>query len=210
LPFAPAQAQTPPLNDTGWDYKCYNMPVVPANGQCPAPLSTYVADRDICFNQFTYVITTARRDADNTIYCPQAMAISWRPVLAGDRPMGGPGSSNVPGSGSSVNSGVPCDFGTMDKGLCIPNNPVCANGGTGIACTGNVTELIAQIINIMLYFAGIIAVVFIIIGGYRYMTSAGSTEGAGAGKKTLINAIIGLVIVILAYVIVRVVTNFLM
>jgi hypothetical protein len=63
------------------------------------------------------------------------------------------------------------------------------------------------ITKIMLPFSGIVAVLFIIIGGYQYMTSGMNEEMAESGKKTLQNAIIGLVIVILSYLIVSVVVN---
>ena len=59
----------------------------------------------------------------------------------------------------------------------------------------------------MLLFAGAIAVVFVIIGGYQYLTSAGNEESAEKGQKTLTNAIIGVVVVVLAYVIINVIVN---
>jgi hypothetical protein len=68
--------------------------------------------------------------------------------------------------------------------------------------------LLFTIINILLAFTGLVAVLFIIIGGFRYITSAGNEELAEAGKKTLQNAIIGLIIIILSYVIVSVINNF--
>ena len=68
-------------------------------------------------------------------------------------------------------------------------------------------RLIAEVIRLVLSFVGLIAILFIIIGGYRYITSNGNDEVAEAGKKTLINAVIGLVIIALAYVIVTVVIN---
>ena len=43
----------------------------------------------------------------------------------------------------------------------------------------------------------------IIYGGFRYITSGGSSEGVGAAKSTLIYAIIGLIIVALAQLIVQ-------
>ena len=113
-----------------------------------------------------------------------------------------------------TSTAVNCDttYNDVRNGLCIPKNPTCESGNkTSIACSGdiNITQLIAKIIDYLLYFAGIIAVVFVIIGGYKYMTSAGSDDQAKSGRKTLQNALIGLVIVILAYVLVNVVVNFL-
>ena len=46
------------------------------------------------------------------------------------------------------------------------------------------------------------------IGGFWYITSAGNEETAEKGRATAINAIIGIIIIILSYVIISVVSNF--
>ncbi len=87
--------------------------------------------------------------------------------------------------------------------------PSC-NSLHGINCSsanGSVTGLILYVINIMLGIAGLIAVLFLIIGGFWYITSAGNEETAEKGKGTVINAIIGIVIIILSYVVVNVVSG---
>jgi hypothetical protein len=91
--------------------------------------------------------------------------------------------------------------------ICLPKPPY--QNCTGIACSGSVVQLAAKVVTILLYFAGIVAVIFVIIGGYKYMTAGGNEESATKGRKTMTQAIIGLVIVILAYVIITAVTNFL-
>jgi len=53
--------------------------------------------------------------------------------------------------------------------------------------------------------AGVVAVVFIIIGGYQYM--AGGEKGVETGRKTLSSAIVGLIIVLLAFVIINTIQN---
>lgn len=80
-------------------------------------------------------------------------------------------------------------------------------GGGGLSSSQSLTELISNAIKIGLTFAGAIAVVFVIIGGFMYITASGNEEQAEKGKKTLINAIIGVVIIIMAYVIINVITN---
>ncbi len=80
-------------------------------------------------------------------------------------------------------------------------------GYGGLNSSQSLPELIANVIRLMLLFAGAIAVVFVIIGGYQYLTSGGNEEAAEKGKKTLINAIIGVVVIILAYVIINVIVN---
>ena len=84
--------------------------------------------------------------------------------------------------------------------LVFPNSGAFSAGSTP-------QQFIVAIIQIMLLFSGMIAVVFVIIGGYRYITSNGNEESAEKGRNTLVNAIIGLVIIILSYVIINVVVN---
>ena|SRR3990167_9996982 len=79
--------------------------------------------------------------------------------------------------------------------------------GGPVGNVSNVTDLIMRFIQILLAVAGLIAVIFLIIGGFRYITAGGNEETAESAKKTVTNAIIGIVIVILAFVIVRVISN---
>lgn len=58
------------------------------------------------------------------------------------------------------------------------------------------------IIEILLRVSGMVAVGFIIYGGFRYLTSQGEPEAYKMAQKTIINALIGLVIAILAVTIV--------
>jgi hypothetical protein len=80
---------------------------------------------------------------------------------------------------------------------------------SGLNCTaGNdVNSLIRTVINWLLGIAFGVAVLFMIIGGFWYITAAGNEETAEKGKGTVINAIIGIVIIILSYVIVNVVAG---
>lgn len=69
------------------------------------------------------------------------------------------------------------------------------------------TQFIGNIIRLLLGIAGAVAVLFIIYGGYLYITSAGNSEQAEKGRTTLTNALIGVVIIILSYVMVTVIVN---
>jgi len=83
------------------------------------------------------------------------------------------------------------------------------SGSTGSLFMGarDIPELIAAIIRILLMIGGAIAVLFVIIGGYQYLTSGGNEEAAEKGRKTVTNALIGVVVVVLSWVIVNVVVN---
>jgi Type IV secretion system pilin len=73
----------------------------------------------------------------------------------------------------------------------------------------SVADTAKKIINWALYIAAIIAVIFIIIGGFMYITSLGDPAKATKGRNTLVNALIGLAMIILSYLIVQIVYNFL-
>ena len=65
---------------------------------------------------------------------------------------------------------------------------------------GSLLELIDLITKTALSIAGAIAILFIIVGGIQYITAQGE-DAAGAAKSRILNAIIGLVIILLAYAI---------
>jgi L-asparagine transporter-like permease len=61
--------------------------------------------------------------------------------------------------------------------------------------------IVFKAIQFVLAFLGVVAVVVIIIGGFMWMTAGGNEEKVGKAKKTLIQGLIGLIIVLLAYAI---------
>jgi hypothetical protein len=77
---------------------------------------------------------------------------------------------------------------------------------TGGACNGDekqFTTVIKLIIQIISLIAGIAAVIMIVVGGLKYITSNGDSSSTASAKNTILYAIIGLVVVALAQVIVR-------
>jgi hypothetical protein len=62
---------------------------------------------------------------------------------------------------------------------------------------------IKNIVNLLLFILGAIAVIMIIIGGIRYTTSNGDASNTKAAKDTILYAVVGLVVAILAYAIVN-------
>jgi hypothetical protein len=65
----------------------------------------------------------------------------------------------------------------------------------------DLVDTIAQIIRIALGFLGIIAVVIILLGGFKWMTAGGNDDKVKDAKKLIYSGIIGLVIVLTAYAI---------
>lgn len=71
----------------------------------------------------------------------------------------------------------------------------------------SVDSTVKLVVGILSFIVGIVAVIMIIIGGLKYITSAGDANSISSAKNTILYAIIGLVIVALAQVIVRFVLN---
>lgn len=63
------------------------------------------------------------------------------------------------------------------------------------------------IIDDLLRLAGLIAVAYIIVGGIRFITSQGSPEQTAAARSTIINALVGLVIALIAVSVVTFIGN---
>jgi hypothetical protein len=82
----------------------------------------------------------------------------------------------------------------------VGNQVNCNDPGNGLSGLGNIAKKIVDIFSVLV---GIVAVIMIIYGGFRYITSGGDSGSVGNAKNTLIYAIVGLVIVALAQVIVR-------
>ena len=57
-------------------------------------------------------------------------------------------------------------------------------------------------------FGLIIGVAFIIYGGVRYITSGGDENKSGDAKKTILTALVGVVFLVLAVALVRIVASF--
>lgn len=67
---------------------------------------------------------------------------------------------------------------------------------------GKKTDLkgtIAQIINVILGFLGIIAVIIILAGGFKWMTASGNEDKVGEARKMIVQGVIGLVIIFAAW-----------
>ena len=76
---------------------------------------------------------------------------------------------------------------------------VTAAGGSGQQLEPEIT----QIINVLLFVIGAIAVIMIILGGIRYVLSNGDSAQITSAKNTVLYSVIGLVVALLAYAIVN-------
>lgn len=100
------------------------------------------------------------------------------------------------------------DTGSTDSGsLVTPGDlglgQIRQNAGFG---KKTIYETIGTIIRVALTTLGIIAIILVIYGGFKWMTAGGSEENVGDAKKILYSGAIGLVIILSAYAL----TNFIL
>ena len=78
---------------------------------------------------------------------------------------------------------------------------------TGQQDSRSAGDIAKDVVNIMFFIVGIMAVIMIIWGGIRYVLSAGNSAALTSAKNTIMYAVIGLIVAILAYTIVNFVIN---
>lgn len=152
---------------------------------------------------------------DDTCYLSSAASLSEQPADSstceswrggGDGGDGGGGGAAAAGECDlpQTRYGIPTWYKYLPGGLDPADGTTCrlvmdfstetANGFISIGLA--VTE-------ILLFLAGIIAVAFIVYGGFRYVLSQGNPDQTKTAKDAVLNAVIGLIIAILATTLVR-------
>ncbi len=96
----------------------------------------------------------------------------------------------------NIDQGLQCgsDFQLQTSGGC--------QGGVDEGST-RLSNLVTSIVNIFSLVVGVVSVIMIIYGGFRYVTSGGESSNVTTAKNTIIYAIVGLIVVALAQFIVQ-------
>lgn len=97
----------------------------------------------------------------------------------------------------SLNASGQCIATVKDTGQ---QGPV---GAEFCSSEGRINDLITNIVNIFSIVVGIISVIMIIVGGFKFITSGGDSSKVTSSRNTIIYALIGLVIVALAQTIAK-------
>jgi hypothetical protein len=79
------------------------------------------------------------------------------------------------------------------------------NGSDSAGAKGAPTleSRVKTVVNVILFILGAVAVIMIVIGGVRYTTSGGDAGSVSGAKNTILYAVVGLIVAILAYAIVN-------
>ena len=79
-----------------------------------------------------------------------------------------------------------------------------SNSGTG-TWFSSIGGLVTTIISWFLWIAGILAFVYLVYSGILYISAAGNPDQAKKGQQGIINAVIGIIIITLAYTVLLIV-----
>lgn len=97
--------------------------------------------------------------------------------------------------------------------VCDMTNPSVTAGAECARGNGQPAQLVGdggvfnRITSILLFVVGAVAVIMLIFGGIRYIVSGGDQANVTAAKNTILYAIIGIIVALLAYAAVRFVTS---
>jgi len=72
----------------------------------------------------------------------------------------------------------------------------------------DLVDIVENIFNLVIRLAGILAFIMFLIGGFRYLTSGGDAKAAESARKTITYAILGLVLIITAWFILKFLSDF--
>lgn len=129
----------------------------------------------------------------------------------------------VPG-GASAKVGDDCSSGTGISNIkcgsgetCDPSTKKCITDVFGLkpidtqvgSTLGNedLRTTVGRLINVALSLLGVVAVVIILAGGFKWMTAGGEEEKVGEARKMIFSGIIGLAIILSAWAIALFVLN---
>jgi hypothetical protein len=78
------------------------------------------------------------------------------------------------------------------------------NTATSTTITGTIANLFTSVLNIILLIAGILAVFYLVYAGIMYITSAGDPGKVKTARATIVNAVIGIIIIVCTFTIIKV------
>jgi len=99
-------------------------------------------------------------------------------------------------------SGLTVWLGTASDSITNGANQACSGG----ACNTNplgLAHIFANLANFLTILIGAVSVIMIIIGGLRYVISNGDSKQVTAAKDTILYAIVGVIVAIVAFAVVQ-------
>ena len=78
------------------------------------------------------------------------------------------------------------------------------SGSIGLNSGATISDVVSSLLTIIFPIVGILLLLYLLYGGYQYMLSRGDPKAIAAAKGTITNALVGFVIVILAFSLVQI------
>ena len=92
-------------------------------------------------------------------------------------------------------------FPACQSGGSVANSSVCQDTSSA-SSTDPVISVIKGVMEVVSFITGAAAIILIIISGIKFMTSSGNADKLASARGTLINAIIGMVVTVMAQLII--------
>lgn len=86
--------------------------------------------------------------------------------------------------------------------------PGCMDPVTGVPTIRCLESVFANIVSVVITLTGIALLVMLVIGSVKYMTAGGDPKTAESAQKTMTSAVLGLALIVGAYLILRLLSNF--
>lgn len=96
----------------------------------------------------------------------------------------------TPAAGAQVDLYGACKGTNEDSGFCKNKDQ-------------DVKPLFSKVVDGLMTILGVISIIVLVYGGFRYVTSGGDSNKLSGAKNTILYAIVGIVIALLAYAIVN-------
>jgi len=96
--------------------------------------------------------------------------------------------------------------GAADPAVPCDDTVTITNGANCGASESQQTDLQASfklVTNVLLFIIGAVSVIMLIIGGIRYTVSGGDSAAVTSAKNTILYAIVGIIVALLAYAVVN-------
>lgn len=112
--------------------------------------------------------------------------------------IGAPLAVATPVSASNASALCEGSGGTWKADGDAPNGGICSS-----ADGRSVPGTLQQVTDVLIFIIGAVAVIMVIVGGIRYTTSSGDQSALQGAKNTIMYSLIGVVVAIMAYALVR-------
>ena len=99
-------------------------------------------------------------------------------------------------------SAVECDTSSLN----VASGAACAKGDqtpSSLFGEGGDEGIFKKVVNILLFVIGAVAVIMLIYGGIQYVISGGAQDKVANAKNTILYAVVGIVVAILAFAVVN-------